>query len=1851
MVLPAAGRYRTSILGKTIWLPPLVSLLVSRKTRWNWLQCNSKLMETLAKITNFTNPVNINKCSNHSGIISSSNPNFTVLKDGSLYTTNAIFLSSRGNTITLSFKDIHEKETKKIHVNLLTNPKKAQSVMARRVRETVLSRSKRRWAPVPTIIMENSLGPFPMQIQQLSSDMALKYSIRYSISGPGVDKPPLNYFYIEADTGNLFVTRPIDREQYPEFQLICYAMTSDGYTPEIPLVHTIKIEDDNDNAPVFDHDIYTFYILEHSKLGTIVGQVTATDKDEPNTLHTKLKYKIVNRNLQIYQNSHIFVINPDTGCITVASSHLDRETAAEYKLEIEARDMGGQDFGLCSTAIVLIEVGDVNDNAPQLGQTTYEVSVAENTENLEILCIPVIDDDEPGTPSWLATFTIIKGNEDNSFYITVDQNTNVGCLILSKELDYENTKERRLEIVVNNEATYVFPPNTRAVSTSLITVVIRVRDQDEGPVFEPCEYILTIKECLPSRTVVGNYQARDPETGNSRGLSYRIIKDECNWITIDDTGDLRTTSILDRDVLDMEGSQCNITVSATDHSGKTGTGKIVIKLMDENDNYPIVTRKDYIMCKDRKPICITAFDSDLPPNTAPFDFEIETPVGSTWTLTPKKDESALLSLMEDIDYGSYPMTLRIYDNGGNNGLSEITIHYCDCVIPSECSELSEEAAVGRGPLETPVDRSPFEVLTRSAFVPWGALGLGSLLMMAGMGVPFGLWLRKRNSMTREAYDNSASANLSPSNTEAPGEELMTGQRGEAGQGGRATGRPSPEAGVRPPRKELLLHRSPAPREERRVGRGEEKASLIKSAGFEGPALLPWALPHSARPAPPRPRAPGPLLAGTGGHLSERAREGKSRRKVGGRKIGGRQRRREETPPPPPPLLPRCSLRTAATFATRLRLTWSPSPAARGRGRKEKPPPPPHPWKHDPRPPAACLRLLVGLLILTFLSEACKKVTFNVPPKLEPMTLIGRVNLKQCLRTADVISSSDPDFVVLEDGSVYTKNAVSLSSEKKMFAVLLKDLQEQQQKKIHVNLLSHPKKTHKTKETVLRRSKRRWAPVPTTIMENSLGPFPMQIQQLSSDTAQKYNITYSISGPGVDEPPVNYFYIEAETGNLFVTGPIDREEYPEFRIICYAKTIDGYTPEIPLVHLIRIEDDNDNPPIFDPSTITFLIPENSRSGTVIGQMVATDRDEPDTLHTALKYRIVGQEPQLRGGNTFNINPDSGAITLAVPVLDRENVDKFVLLIEARDMAGQRFGLCNTGTAVIQVEDTNDHAPMCEHGMYEAYVSENTIGAKVMDIGIIDRDAHGTPAWHATFEIIKGNEDGAFKIERNQNSNVGTLCIEKGLDYEKNKERRLEIVVNNEAPYVLGPNARAISTSTCVVVVKVRDVDEGPVFDPCVLILNVKECLDPGTVVGQYHARDPETGNSEGIRYAIINDLCNWITMDDSGQIRVARLIDRDAPDLQLYQCNVTVTATDRSGKTGTGTVVVNLQDENDNFPVIVQTQYIMCRDRKPICLTAVDADLDPYGAPFSFSLPEGMTPHWRIIQHDEKSVYLEPVSPIDYGEYTIPVAVTDNAGHGGTTVVTVRVCDCTTPSDCSYPSRDIGVLQSPNVTLGIWAILAMILGSLLLLLILITLCGCCGSRPVSSSKHVCDDLANQNLIISNTEAPGEEVMDPNILPVKSGNIVATDQGAGMATGAVKAGGQESFEMIKGVGGHQTLESVKGGGHHTLESVKGMGHHTLETGRGYGQSMMDTYRYNYSEWQNFTHPRLTEKVYLCGQEEEHKHSDDYILSYNYEGRGSPAGSVGCCTDQQEEEALDFLDQLEPKFRTLAEACIKR
>ncbi|CAI9164544.1 unnamed protein product [Rangifer tarandus platyrhynchus] len=897
--------------------------------------------------------------------------------------------------------------------------------------------------------------------------------------------------------------------------------------------------------------------------------------------------------------------------------------------------------------------------------------------------------------------------------------------------------------------------------------------------------------------------------------------------------------------------------------------------------------------------------------------------------------------------------------------------------------------------------------------------------------------------------------------------------------------------------------------------------------------------------------------------------------------------------------------------------------------------------------ALCWQLLLTLAILTFACDACKTVTLHVPFKLDAEKLIGRVNLKECFKSATLIHSSDPDFQILEDGSVYTTHAILSSSEKRSFTILLSNTETQEEKEIPV-LLQHQtevlKKRH-SQEKVLRRAKRRWAPIPCSVPENSLGPFPLFLQQIESDTAQNYTIYYSISGPGVDKEPQNLFYVERDTGNLFCTRPIDREKYPSFELVAFATTPDGYTPEYPLTLVIRIEDENDNYPIFTETSYVFKVFENSKIGTTVGQVCATDKDEPDTLHTRLRYSIIEQFPA--SPTLFSMHPTTGVITTSSSQLDRELIDKYQLKIKVQDMDGQYFGLQTTAACIINIEDVNDNLPAFTRSSYVASVEENRIDVEILRVAVQDKDLINTANWRANYTILKGNEDGNFKIVTDSETNEGVLCVVKPLNYEEKQQVNLQIGVVNEAPYT-GSSRSTMNTAT--ITVNVLNQDEGPECDPQVQTVRIKENVSVGTKNIGYKAYDPETKSSSGIRYMKSSDPEGWVDVDEnSGVITILKRLDREARS-GVY--NISIIASDKDGRTCNGVLGIILEDVNDNGPVIPQRTVIIC---KPVMssaeIVATDPDEPIYGPPFDFSL-EGASDSevlrmWRLTKVNDISARLSYVTDLQFGKYTVPVRVTDRLGLSLVTPLDVILCDCVTPNDCTIRSglrTDTG-----EVILGKWAILAILLGIALLFCVLFTLV--CGATTGAAKKPKVfpDDVTQQNLIVSNTEAPGDD-------KVYSTNGFTTHAVGGSAQGIcgtlgsrVKTGGQETIEMVKG--GHQTMESCQETGHHhTLERYKEGGQHTLDSCRG-GPIAADNCKYTYSEWCSYTQPLLGEKVRQCDQDNTHMQAQDYVLTYNYEGRGSAAGSVGCCSERQEEDGLQFLDHLGPKFRTLAETCMKR
>lgn len=67
-------------------------------------------------------------------------------------------------------------------------------------------------------------------------------------------------------------------------------------------------------------------------------------------------------------------------------------------------------------------------------------------------------------------------------------------------------------------------------------------------------------------------------------------------------------------------------------------------------------------------------------------------------------------------------------------------------------------------------------------------------------------------------------------------------------------------------------------------------------------------------------------------------------------------------------------------------------------------------------------------------------------------------------------------------------------------------------------------------------------------------------------------------------------------------------------------------------------------------------------------------------------------------------------------------------------------------------------------YEVSVEENAFNVEILRIPIEDKDLVNTANWRANFTILKGNENGHFKISTDKNTNEGVLCVVKVHNHE-------------------------------------------------------------------------------------------------------------------------------------------------------------------------------------------------------------------------------------------------------------------------------------------------------------------------------------------------------------------------------------------------------------------------------------------------------------------------------------------------------
>ncbi|KFR06288.1 Desmoglein-2, partial [Nipponia nippon] len=785
------------------------------------------------------------------------------------------------------------------------------------------------------------------------------------------------------------------------------------------------------------------------------------------------------------------------------------------------------------------------------------------------------------------------------------------------------------------------------------------------------------------------------------------------------------------------------------------------------------------------------------------------------------------------------------------------------------------------------------------------------------------------------------------------------------------------------------------------------------------------------------------------------------------------------------------------------------------------------------------------------------------------------------------------------------------------------------------VLSHP--------SSLIREKREWTVPPAFIREEEDNSYKNPIARIHSDYEDTgVVVTYTISGQGVTEPPYGLFVINGKTGDLNITGKVDREKTPILFLRGHALDKTGAKLEEPIDLPIKIIDINDNFPVFSHEVFAGSIEELSETGTVVMRINATDADEPDNLNSKIAFRIISQSPSA----AFSMDKDTGEVRVAKINLDRETQSSYSLVVEAKDRGGASGGNAATCSVEIKILDVNDNAPVVESRNFERTIEENRANVEILRIKAFDKDEKFSDNWLANFSFVSGNEGGFFHIVTDTQTNEGILTLVKELDYEKMQSLKLDIAVTNKAEF--HKSIKSIHTvQTIPIRINVINVREGPIFPGGIKILEASEKTQIREVIGQYQAYDEDTGKTaEHIIYMKGRDTANWISIDSvTGEIRLAKELDYESSHVVngTYTITILGVTTDLPKKTVTGTVIIHIKDENDNCPVIVDHVRTLCSDAKLVHVTANDLDGYPNSDPFSFTVidePEGTAKKWIIASRNGTSIQLVPQN-LKLGKTEVPILVKDLQGFSCAQSLQLTVCECVDDGACTEK-------VTKTVGLGPGAVVLIILAFLLLL-----------PKGFAVIPDHCEAVLHQ--WNSEGAAPEQKALLSLIPPTALGN----SRGATGGGGAAAAAGMSGEETAAGGGSSHVREHcntiikerweeqrhlisgaeygvMAAGGTEGMAGVEGK---TVVAGGGVMVGAAGAMN------EEFLRDYFNDKAVSFADEDEAKAANDCLLVYSQGESGSPHGSIGCCSFIEGDLDDHFLDDLGDKFKTLAEICIGR
>ncbi|XP_041116121.1 protocadherin-8-like [Polyodon spathula] len=171
------------------------------------------------------------------------------------------------------------------------------------------------------------------------------------------------HFKLQEAYGDSFMivtTAALDREKISEYNLTVIAEDLGAAPFKTIKQYTIRISDENDNAPFFSKSVYEVSVLENNVPGSYITTVVARDPDLGH--NAKVTYKLIDA--EVYGGaplSTFVTVDPVSGSIYSVRS-FNYELIKHIEITIQASDEGSPQ--LSTTALIRVKIVDQNDNYP-----------------------------------------------------------------------------------------------------------------------------------------------------------------------------------------------------------------------------------------------------------------------------------------------------------------------------------------------------------------------------------------------------------------------------------------------------------------------------------------------------------------------------------------------------------------------------------------------------------------------------------------------------------------------------------------------------------------------------------------------------------------------------------------------------------------------------------------------------------------------------------------------------------------------------------------------------------------------------------------------------------------------------------------------------------------------------------------------------------------------------------------------------------------------------------------------------------------------------------------------------------------------------------------------------------------------------------------------------------------------------------------------------------------------------------------------------------------------------------------------------------------------------------------------